>query len=88
MESPEQLKETQLPAKKYFFSKLTQSNISEEDYNHAKTVWETFKCKTIQDYHDLYLKCDVLRKVVLVEYKGVAFVLIIIIIIIGCELLP
>ena len=26
----------------------------------VKNVWEEFKCKTMGDYHDLYLKSDVL----------------------------
>ena len=33
------------------------------DYEHAQTVWKTFKCNTIGDYHDLYLKTDVLIRV-------------------------
>ena len=58
--SIERFSETQLPSKEDFYSKLYDENISDEDYQHAKQVWNTFKCKTIRDYHDLYLKTDVL----------------------------
>ena len=58
--SIERFSETQLPLKKDFYSKLYDENISDEDYQHAKQVWNIFKCKTIRDYHDLYLKTDVL----------------------------
>ena len=51
----EKLSETQLPPKEEFYSKL-----NDEDYQHAINVWRTFRCKTIRDYHDLYLKSDVL----------------------------
>ena len=54
------LAETQLPLKEEFYSKLNDENISEDDYKHAIKVWNTFDCKTIRDYHDLYLKSDVL----------------------------
>ena len=49
-----------LPPKEAFHSVLNDSEISEEDYLHAQNVWETFKMKTMRDYHDLYLKSDVL----------------------------
>ena len=49
-----------LPPKESFHSMLNDSGISEEDYIHAKKVWETFNMKTMRDYHDLYLKSDVL----------------------------
>lgn len=51
---------TELPPKSAFYSKLNDSDISDEDYAHAKTVWEEFSCKTFRDYHDLYNKSDVL----------------------------
>ena len=54
------LSETQLPPKEEFYSKLDDEGISEEDYYHAIRVWDVFNCKTIRDYHDLYLKSDVL----------------------------
>ena len=58
--SMEKLSEAQLPPKEEFYSKLNDEGISDEDYQHAINVWNIFKCKTIRDYHDLYLKSDVL----------------------------
>ena len=58
--SIEKLTETQLPPKDQFYSKLNDEDITDEDYQHALNVWNTFKCQTIKDYHDLYLKSDVL----------------------------
>ncbi|KAE9523742.1 hypothetical protein AGLY_015802 [Aphis glycines] len=54
------LEQTHLPEKADFYSTLTESNIQEEDYEHAKTVWSHFECKTLGEYSDLYLKIDVL----------------------------
>ena len=54
------LKETKLPSKDLFYSKLKDEEISDEDYQHAINVWNTFNCQSLQDYHDLYLKSDVL----------------------------
>ena len=53
-------KEEGLPSIENFYSKLTSEDISDYDYNHAENVWKKFECKTIVDYHDLYLKSDVL----------------------------
>ena len=58
--SIETLSETKLPLKEEFYSKLNDEDINDADYQHAHNVWTTFKCKTIRDYHDLYLKSDVL----------------------------
>ena len=35
-------------------------NINKKDYLHAINVWNVFKMTTMGDYHDLYLKTDVL----------------------------
>ena len=78
MDSLERLDETKLPPKEAFYSKLTGEGISNEDYEHAKKVWEVFDMKTLQDYHDLYNTTDVLlladvfenfRKICLNNYK-------------------
>ena len=60
MDSLERLKETQLPPREAFYSRLNDEGISDEDYAHARKVWKTFKMKTVQDYHDLYNETDVL----------------------------
>ena len=49
-----------MPDKSKFFSSLKDSGISEKEYQRAGSVWNTFKMNTLEDYHDLYLKTDVL----------------------------
>ena len=60
MNSPEKLKETKLPPKEAFYSRLKDVGISDEDYEHARKVWETFEMKNLEDYHNLYNRVDVL----------------------------
>ena len=60
MNSLERLKETQLPPREAFYSKLNDEGISDEDYQHAQKVWKTFQMKTLKDYHNLYNQVDVL----------------------------
>ena len=50
----------QLLKKTAFFSRFKQEGISEENYQHAVKVWNEFNCQNMGDYHDLYLKSDVL----------------------------
>ena len=59
-DSMERFNETRLPSIDKFYSKLSDESISQKDYEHAQTVWQAFNCKTLGDYHDLYLKTDVL----------------------------
>ena len=49
-----------LPAREKFFSTLTGSHISAAEYQHACNVWEKFQIASLGEYHDLYLKTDVL----------------------------
>ena len=51
--------EQKLPNKEEFFNKINNKNISDEDYNHAKNVFEKFKCENLLDYSILYLKTDI-----------------------------
>ena len=60
VDSLDRLAELQLPPKETFYSKLNDEYILDEDYEHAQKVWEAFDCKTLKDYHDLYLESDVL----------------------------
>ena len=59
MDSWGRFDETNLPPKENFFSKLYGDHITDEDYAHAQKVWETFGCKTLGDYHGLYVQTDV-----------------------------
>ena len=61
VDSPEKLHETALPPKEAFYSQLNEENITDEDYNYASFVWNHFSCRTLGDYHDLYLKVDVIQ---------------------------
>ena len=51
--------ETKLPKKEHFYDILTESHISDEKYQRAKKAWTTFRCRTLGDYFDMYLKIDV-----------------------------
>ena len=50
----------EVPDRSKFFSSLKDECIREKDYLHATDVWNMFKMNTLGDYHDLYLKTDVL----------------------------
>ena len=60
MNSIERFKETGLPPKESFYSSLNDEHISDEDYEHAKKVWNVFGMESLEDYHELYNKTDTL----------------------------
>ena len=71
MNSFERFNEEKLFARKYFYSstkdgkisddgKISGSHINVKDYLICKKIWDKFKMKNMGDYHDHYLKKDVL----------------------------
>ena len=57
-DSFDKFEETGLPAKECFYNNLREEPISQEGYDHACKVFETFKLKSFKEYHDLYLELD------------------------------
>ena len=47
-----------LPPRQLFQSSLTASNISKEEYAHAKNVFSSFQCKNMTSYTNLYCATD------------------------------
>ena len=60
MDSFNRFEEAELLSQESFFSKLSGSPCSDSEYTHATRVWDAFRCKTMADYHDIYLQLDVL----------------------------
>ncbi|KAK3107584.1 hypothetical protein FSP39_017789 [Pinctada imbricata] len=60
VDSPEKFNRTTLPPIDSFYSHLTGETISDQDYEHARNVWSTMNMQNLGEYHDLYLKTDVL----------------------------
>ena len=67
VDSYEKFKHLSLPEKKYFYSSLrdgkrdnNDGHISDEQYLHLQNVWDTFNFNTFEDFHDHYLRKDLL----------------------------
>jgi hypothetical protein len=60
LNSWERLDETALPPQIKFDNKLTNKKCSNQDYEHAKKVWEKFDCVNLWEYLKIYLITDVL----------------------------
>ena len=74
MNSFERFNEEKLPARKKFYSpakdwkigdngKISDGHISVKDYLTCEKIWDKFEMKNMGDYHDHYLKKDVLLSV-------------------------
>ena len=59
-DSFKKFKETTLPDIDKFFSSLKNCRISVGEYQRACDVWKVFKTNNLRQYHDIYLKTDVL----------------------------
>ena len=60
IDSFDKLNETKLPERREFYSILNKIACDKKDYQRAQNVWKVFECKTMMDYHNLYLITDVL----------------------------
>ena len=60
MDCVERFEESTLPPKESFYNVLNDEQVSDEDYAHATSVFNSFACQNMGDYHDLYLMSDVL----------------------------
>ena len=60
MDNVEKFKENKPPPQKAFYSKLSGKGITVTDYKHVWNVWNTFKMKSLKDYHEFYNITDVL----------------------------
>ena len=49
-----------LPKKEEFLNYLTCQHITKDEYDFAQKVWNSFSCKTFQDYMEIYLLADCL----------------------------
>ena len=60
MKSRANFDETEIPPQDAFYSALTEECVDDDEYHRAQKIWENFGCRTMRDYHDLYLATDVL----------------------------
>ena len=60
MDSFNRFEETENPSKQAYYSILNDQEITDEDYEHSIKIWKEDKIKNLGEYHDLYLKIDVL----------------------------
>ena len=56
----DKFRETILPPKEAFYSKLAMAGINEEGCEHTRRVWTEFGINNLREYHDLYLRTNVI----------------------------
>ena len=52
--------ERKLPSQEDFYDSLNDKHLSDNEYNHCQKVWQEFEMTVFEQYHDLYLKSDLL----------------------------
>ena len=57
MDCFDKFNDTQLPP--IWINTLTSEKLPDEDYQHAKKVWESLRIENMGQYHDIYLQVDV-----------------------------
>lgn len=60
MDSLEKLDFPRLPKKEDFYSSLSDSHISDAEYDFAQSVWSDFNIRSLGEYAELYMKTDIL----------------------------
>ena len=60
MDSWNRFEKTTLPLESSFYSKLNMYGVSDQNYEHTCKVWRDFEIKNLGEYHDLYLRTDVI----------------------------
>ena len=70
MSSWDRFEEMQLLPIEAFYSKLNMTKISSDDYQHAQRVWKEFRILNLGEYHDLYLRTDVILLANMFEVFG------------------
>ena len=60
MNSFKKFEDNRLPKKEDFFSIMNNQHITDKDYQHAQNVWNKFGLSSMGEYHNLYLKSDIL----------------------------
>ncbi|XP_072161461.1 uncharacterized protein [Bemisia tabaci] len=59
VDSPDKLELTEPPAPEHFYNSLTDTAVTPEDYANFLEAWKEFGCRTLGEYYDFYLCCDV-----------------------------
>ena len=52
----------ELSCKEKFYSSSTDRKISNKEYEHFLNIWNKFELKSMKDYQDSYVKCDLYFK--------------------------
>jgi hypothetical protein len=59
MDSFATFEQKEFPPREAFYNRLTKKNLTEQEYQEVKSIYDKH-CKTFKDYHDIYLRGDVI----------------------------